>query len=154
MKQNRKTRRVAIGLSGILLCATLLALAWEGTVQGSTVRTMEPMVEVSAFSVPFSDYTGVIQERAGYAFSLGHYVGMHHAKKKELEGWQKMVRELSAMGADGTLAKQYHQADQERLGYEVATMNLAQRHRGEVQEQLGYQVVIAHLIEMNTALRQ
>ncbi|MDH5526330.1 MAG: hypothetical protein OEY97_03360 [Nitrospirota bacterium] len=154
MIRKGNTRRMAAGLGGMLLAATVLTLLWGGTVQGSGVRSMDPMTEASAYSVPLSEFTGVLQERAGYAFSLGHYVGMHHAQNKELEGWQKMVRELSGMGAEGTLASRYHQAGQEKIGYQVATMTLAERRRGEVQEQLGYQVMIAHLVEMNTALRQ
>jgi hypothetical protein len=112
------------------------------------------VAEESGFFVSGADYNAVIQERAGYAFGLGHFVGRHHAMKDELKGWQDMVRELSSMSAPNTLIARFNGVTQERLGYAVATDHLLDVKAGLNQTVKGYETVLEHQTSMNKALRQ
>jgi len=134
---------------GLGAVAAVLALALMGLSPNNDLTT-----EGAGFFVSGSDYNAVIQERAGYAFGLGHYVGQNHAIKNELEGWQDMVRELSGMSAPNTLISRLQGTTQERLGYQVATEHLLGANHGLSQTIVGYETVVAIQADMNKALRQ
>jgi len=134
---------------GMGAAAALVALALLGLSPNDNLMT-----EDSGFFVSGSDYNAVVQERAGYAFGLGHFVGQNHAIKHELEGWQDMVRELSGMSAPNTLISRLQDTTQERLGYQVVTAHLIGVNDGLHQTIKGYQAVVGIQADMNKALRQ
>ncbi len=139
--------KMALSAVAVITAITLMGL--------STDNRQQPGVgEGSNFFVSGSEFNAVVQERAGYAFGLGHYVGQHHALKSELKGWQDMVRELSGMAESDTLVGRLHGTRQERLGYEVATDQLLTTKAGLNQSIMGYQIVLDHQIAQNKALIQ
>ncbi|MFQ5507942.1 MAG: hypothetical protein ACE5FN_01250 [Leptospirillia bacterium] len=142
-------RKLQLGLAGVVTAFMVLGL----TPHSDSVLELREPTE-GGLLVPVEEYRGVVQERSGYAFYVGQYVGKSIALRKELTGWQDMVRELSGMAARGTLAHRYSAAEQERLGYQVATERLLARRHGDQQRMLGLEVALAHSARLNQALRQ
>ncbi|MBI5137504.1 MAG: hypothetical protein HZA24_09265 [Nitrospirae bacterium] len=140
---NGQTKWVAGAAAGAMLAVMLMGAA------PLSERMIGDEVLVSG-----ADFNAVLQERAGYAFTLGHYVGKHQALKEELVWWQGMVADLAGIGTSPGVASPLEAALQERLGYQVATGHLAGVKRGLGQTVVGYQVVLADQIDQNKALRQ
>lgn len=137
---------LTLPLAGMLVLAGLSL-----TAEGEPMRGGAPVEEGTGFAVSMNDFRGVLQERAGYAFTLGHYVGQHRAVRDELERWRQMVAELSGMEPPNRMASAYHAARQERRGYQVATDTLVDRRHGVRQELLGHQVALAHALRAGRA---
>lgn len=135
---------LALPLAGMLVVAGL-ALDTPGESAPEAARSMQGMGEGAGIAVSMDDFRGVVQERAGYAITMGHYVGRHRAVRDELAWWQNKVSELSG-SVPGGLMVAYHGARQERLGYRFATVSLADRRHGTRQELLGHRVMLAHLL--------
>ncbi len=142
------TSKIALSVVGIIAAIALMGVSSNGN------RISGVSGEGSDFFVSGSDYNAVIQERAGYAFGLGHFVGQHHALKHELQGWKDMVRELSGMSEPSTLIGRLMGVGQEKLGYQVATDHLLTVKRGMDQSIMGYQTVLDHQVTQNKALAQ
>ncbi len=139
--------KIALSVVAVFAAVTLTGLSTDNRQQAGSG-------EDASFFVSGADYNAVVQERAGYAFGLGHYVGQHHALKSELKGWQDMVRELSGMAERDTVVGRLHGASQEKLGLEVATDHLLAVKGGLNQSIKGYQIVLDHQIAQNKALIQ
>jgi hypothetical protein len=119
--------------------AAILALAaLAPTAEGDASR------EGTGLAVSMTDFRGVVQERAGYAFTLDHYVDRQRATARELAWWQGMAGELAGREAPNQVVAAYWGAHQERLGYRTAYGALADRREGMRQELLGHQVALAH----------
>lgn len=77
--------------------------------------------EMAATSVSLEDYRAVVQERAGYAITMSHFVDR---SQRMGEQWTWQVRR----------------------GYEVAMLHWLERARGTEQEALGWQVLARHFM--------
>jgi hypothetical protein len=135
--------------------AGLLVLAGFGvTAEGEAKRDAAPEREGMGLSVAMDDYRGVLQERAGYAFTADHFVGRNRAARTELRWWQDMVSELSGAEIPNRVVGAYWDTRQERLGYAVTHDILLDRHQGLRQELMGHQIALAHVARMQAVRKR
>ncbi len=141
-------RYLQIGLIGVM------AIGLMGLTATDTLVDQRAAVELESMFVSGEDYRAVVQERIGYAFSLGHYVGRYQASRTELTGWKDMVKALSGMGSPNSLAREVNGLRQEQMGFDVAVSLLADRKDSLNQELIGYDTVLQQTIDRNHALAQ
>lgn len=114
-----------------------LAVAGYGlTARGEPARDAAADREGVGLAVSIDDYRGVLQERAGYAALLDHYVAGRRGVGQERAGYAVTLDHF---------VERHRAARQEARGHGVTTDILYARLQAAHQELLGHRVMLAHL---------